>query len=112
MLGIEICIVSTERNPVVTARAKKLQVQCVQGVEDKSDAVRAICTAKAIDLKHAMFVSNDINDIPAFEIVGLPVAVADAYIEVFSHVLAKTLVSRGRGAVREVCDDIYFSRQP
>jgi 3-deoxy-D-manno-octulosonate 8-phosphate phosphatase KdsC-like HAD superfamily phosphatase len=54
-----------------------------------------------------MFVGNDINDIPAFKSVGIPVAVADAYPEVYPHVLARTTRPGGQGAVREVCDWVY-----
>lgn len=110
-LSVEICIVSTERNPVVTKRATKLGVECVQGVENKADAIRKICNVKGIDLKRAAFLGNDINDISAFEIVGLPVAVADAYPEIFPYVMAKTSAQGGRGAVREFCDAIYFARK-
>ena len=34
-VGVQPLIVSMERNPIVGARAKKLRVDCVQGVEDK-----------------------------------------------------------------------------
>ncbi len=57
-----------------------------------------------------MFVGNDINDIAGFEVVGFPVAVADAYPEVDEHILFRTQKRGGRGAVREVCDLIYFAR--
>ena len=57
-----------------------------------------------------MFVGNDINDIPAFKSIGLPVAVADAYPEVFQHVLFHTKKSGGLGAVREICDLVFYAK--
>ena len=50
---------------------------------------------------------NDINDISAFKIVGVPIAVRDAYPEVLPYVMYRTQKRGGRGAVREVCDLIY-----
>ena len=58
-----------------------------------------------------MFEGNDINDIPAFNIVGLPVAVADAYPETYPHISYRTTKPDGNGAVREICDLIYNAKQ-
>ena len=57
-----------------------------------------------------MFVGNDINDIPAFQSIGVPVAVADAYPEVYPHVLHRTEKPGGFGAVREVCDLVFHAK--
>jgi 3-deoxy-D-manno-octulosonate 8-phosphate phosphatase KdsC-like HAD superfamily phosphatase len=58
-----------------------------------------------------MFVGNDINDIPAFKLVGLPVAVADAYPEVDPYILLRTEKPGGLGAVREVCDLVFHAQE-
>lgn len=109
-LGIKAMIISTETNPVVTARANKLKLPCIQGVEDKAAVIVDACEKFNIPAKNTMFVGNDINDIPAFNAVGLPVAVSDAYPEVFSHVLFRTSKPGGFGAVREVCDLIFYAK--
>tara|TARA_A100001015_G_scaffold290096_1_gene362710 strand:+ start:145 stop:342 length:198 start_codon:yes stop_codon:yes gene_type:complete len=54
-----------------------------------------------------MFVGNDINDIPAFEYVGVPVGVADSFKEIHSYISYITDREGGNGAVREVCDLFY-----
>lgn len=110
-LGVHLQIVSTEINPVVTTRAQKLKIPCKQGIEDKAAAIAEICKELGIDPAYTMFVGNDINDIPAFNSVGIPVAVADAYPETDQHVLFNTDKPGGYGAVREVCDLIYFAKQ-
>jgi len=109
-IGVHAFIISTEANPVVTARANKLKMLCKQGVEDKSAAILETCQELGIAPAHTMFVGNDINDIPAFKSVGVPVAVADAYPEVYPHVLYRTEKPGGFGAVREVCDMIFFAK--
>jgi YrbI family 3-deoxy-D-manno-octulosonate 8-phosphate phosphatase len=108
--GVEMCIISTEANPVVTVRAGKLKLPCRQDVADKAATIMEICRDLGISPRQTMFVGNDINDIPAFACVGMPVAVADAYPEVFPHVLLRTEKPGGFGAVREVCDLIYFAK--
>ena len=58
-----------------------------------------------------MFIGNDINDIPALQAAGVPVAVADAYSEVLPYVVLTTKTPGGLGAVREICDMIYNAKQ-
>lgn len=108
--GVKAFIISTEMNPVVSARARKLRLDCEQGVEDKAEAIARVCQAVGIGLERTMFVGNDINDIPAFRAVGVPVAVADAYPDVLPHVMLVTRKPGGLGAVREVCDLVVEAR--
>lgn len=108
--GVHILILSTEVNPVVTARANKLNCPCKQGIEDKAKIILESCRDLGVDPSQTMFVGNDINDIPAFNSVGLPIAVADAYKEVFPHVLYRTIKCGGHGAVREVCDLVFHAK--
>ncbi len=105
--GVETVILSTEKNPVVTLRANKMNTPCLQGIEDKAEAIVALCAERGIDLSQVAFVGNDVNDIAAFQQVGVPIAVADSYPEIFPHVLYRTTRNGGYGAVREVCDLIF-----
>lgn len=108
-LGIQTYIVSTEKNKVVSTRANKLNTPVLQGVEDKKDAILKLSNELDIPLKNIAFLGNDINDIPAFEVVGLPIGVADSFEEIYSKIVYKTKKNGGEGAVREICDLIYFS---
>jgi len=110
-VSVEALIVSTETNPVVSTRARKLGLTCRQGLEDKAKVLLDICAERGVDLGHTAFVGNDINDIPAFECVGLPICVADAYPEVHPYVRYRTHRQGGRGAVREVCDLVYRAKR-
>ncbi len=109
-VGVDLSILSTEANPVVTARANKLKLPCRQGVENKAEAILQLCAEHAAAPAQTMFVGNDINDIGAFQSVGMPVAVADAYSEVLPHVLYRTKKPGGLGAVREICDLIFHAK--
>jgi len=109
--GVHVLILSTEVNPVVTVRANKLKIPCKQGVADKAAAILDTCKELGIDPLRAAFIGNDINDIPAFKVVGLPIAVADAYLEISPYVLHRTIKLGGHGAVREVCDLIFHAKK-
>jgi YrbI family 3-deoxy-D-manno-octulosonate 8-phosphate phosphatase len=66
---------------------------------------------RGIDPAHVVYIGNDFNDLPCFEIVGWSVAVADAYPEV---IRAADFVLRkpgGGGAVRELCELILKAIQ-
>jgi YrbI family 3-deoxy-D-manno-octulosonate 8-phosphate phosphatase len=95
----------------VKARAQKLKLPCKQGVEDKAAAILATCEELQIAPQHTMFVGNDINDIPAFQSIGVPVGVADAYPEIYPYVLYRTQKPGGFGAVREICDLVFNASQ-
>jgi 3-deoxy-D-manno-octulosonate 8-phosphate phosphatase (KDO 8-P phosphatase) len=110
-IGVQVFIISTESNPVVSVRAKKLKLHCKQGVEDKAVRILATCQELHIDPRHTMFVGNDINDIPAFRAVGLPVGVGDSYPEIYPYVLYRTQKFGGFGAVREICDLVYNAKK-
>jgi YrbI family 3-deoxy-D-manno-octulosonate 8-phosphate phosphatase len=109
-ISVQTFIISTEANPVVTARALKLKLPCKQGVEDKAAEILAICKELQISPEQTMFVGNDINDILAFQSIGIPVGVADAYPEIYPYVLYRTQRPGGFGAVREICDLVFNAR--
>ena len=103
-MGIETVIISTESNPVVSARARKLKIQCVQDCEDKRAILEDIAQQKGISLDQVAFVGNDINDLQCLTCVALPIVVQDAHPDVIPVALYQTKRPGGYGAVREVCD--------
>jgi 3-deoxy-D-manno-octulosonate 8-phosphate phosphatase (KDO 8-P phosphatase) len=108
--GVEILILSTETNPVVTARANKLKIACMQGVQDKANAIFSLSKELNINLNEIVYVGNDSNDICALKIVGFPIAVSDANPDIRKHVFYTTKKAGGLGAVREVCDLIFDAK--
>ena len=103
-LGIETIIISTETNPVVTARAHKLKMPCIQGCEDKLAVLNQLLLDRKLSFDQVAFVGNDINDLPCLKHVGLPIVVKDAHSDVIPYAAYQTKLRGGEGAVREVCD--------
>jgi YrbI family 3-deoxy-D-manno-octulosonate 8-phosphate phosphatase len=103
-MGIETVIISTESNPVVSARAQKLKIRCYQNCEDKRKILEDLAREMGISLAETAFIGNDINDQPCLGYVGLPIVVNDAHPDVVSIARYQTRNPGGYGAVREVCD--------
>ena len=110
-VNVKFYIISTESNKVVSQRAKKIKSPVIQNIKDKSLALKQICEEEGFSLTETMFVGNDINDISALKIVGYPVGVNDSFNEIISYIKFKTKKNGGMGAVREICDLIYFSKK-
>ena len=103
-LKIKQIIISTEKNPIVSTRAIKLGIPCLQGVDNKMDLLANYCKKNNIDLQNVAYVGNDINDKEAMEIAGTTFCPIDAHesIKVISNYVMKT--KGGDGVVRELMD--------
>ena len=100
--GVTQVIISTEVNPVVERRAEKLGIPVVHGVKDKGETVKNYCAEHGIDASRAVFMGNDINDIPAFIAVGFKACPADAEPEVKDKADWISSCKGGYGAVRDL----------
>ncbi|MGQ4511963.1 cytidylyltransferase domain-containing protein [Streptomyces sp. DW26H14] len=100
--GLRLLVLSTERNPVVAARAAKLKVPVLHGIDRKDLALKQWCDEHGITPERVLYVGNDVNDLPCFGLVGWPVAVASAHDAVRAAARAVTTTPGGEGAVREI----------
>ncbi|MFD5392829.1 cytidylyltransferase domain-containing protein [Streptomyces sp. NPDC127097] len=99
---LKLLILSTETNPVVAARARKLQVPVLHGIDRKDLALKQWCEEAGIAPERVLYVGNDVNDLPCFDLVGWPVAVAGAHDVVRGAARAVTATPGGSGAIREI----------
>ncbi|MET9906808.1 acylneuraminate cytidylyltransferase [Streptomyces sp. NPDC006476] len=99
---LKMLILSTEQNPVVAARARKLQIPVLHGIDRKDLALKQWCEEQGIAPERVLYVGNDVNDLPCFALVGWPVAVASAHDVVRGAARAVTTVPGGDGAIREI----------
>ncbi len=109
--GIPAMVISKEVNPVVSARCRKLKLECRQGIDDKLTELKSILAARGLERERVVYVGNDLNDIECMMHVGVPIAVADAYPQVRAVARAVTRSNGGEGAVREVIEWLIESRQ-
>lgn len=103
-----VYILSTEKNPVVTARAEKIKVQAVQGVNNKVDGIKELVEKKKFSLKNTLYVGNDLNDYRVMQLCGYTACPADSHMKIkeISTIVLET--AGGNGIVRELLEDVFF----
>ncbi len=106
--GVPMMIFSSEPNPVVAARARKLDIPVVHGIGigDKGTRLANLLAEKGIDPAQVVYVGNDLNDLPCFPLVGCAVAVADSHPAALAQADLILTQNGGHGAVRELCEMI------
>jgi N-acylneuraminate cytidylyltransferase len=108
--GIQMIIISKEPNPVVSSRARKLSLEVVQGCNHKLLVLQDWLSRIDVAPENCAYLGNDINDVECMSFVGTPIAPADAHPSVLKYAAVVTRSKGGRGAIREVADDIIRVR--
>ncbi len=109
--GVPVLILSTETNPVVAARAAKLGVPVLQGIDDKAAALVRWAADAGVQLEHVAYLGNDVNDLGALGSVGWPFAVADAHPRTLAAARRVLRSPGGAGAVRELAEIILEQKR-
>jgi N-acylneuraminate cytidylyltransferase len=102
--GVPMVVLSTESDPVVAARCRKLGIKLFQDVKDKAQALRSILAEMHVEPSSVVYLGNDVNDLPCFSMVGYAAVVADSHPDVIAEADLVLTREGGRGAVRELCD--------
>ncbi len=111
--AVKACIISREPNPVVTARAKKLQLPVWQGIErggGKLEVLKAHVAELGIALENVAYMGDDLIDIAVLRSVGLPISVPNAHPKAQREALYVTRAGGGDGAIREVAELLLLSK--
>jgi len=108
--GVDVMIMSTETNPVVSARAKKLGIPVRQGLKDKAAVLKEVFKESKVDPAETLFVGNDVNDLGCFPLVAFAAVPNDAHSAVWREADMRLKAKGGHGAVRELCDLILNSQ--
>ncbi len=103
-LGIPQLILSTEKNPVVQARANKLDLELIQSCDNKRQALISYCQEHNYNIEHVAYIGNDINDLEVMSIVGYPIAPADAHVTIKRISMFITSVAGGYGVIKEFAE--------
>jgi len=107
--GIKVVVLSKETNSVVSARCKKLNVTCLQGIGRKATVFEDLVFQSGTTFNQVVYVGNDINDLECMRLARVGVAVADAHPDVLRAADWILTKPGGHGAVRELSDLIIAS---
>ena len=110
-IGLPQMILSTETNSVVEARARKLDIPVIQGVDDKKTALLNYCKDNNYNPSGILYVGNDVNDEGVMKAVGYSVATADAHHSIKSLAQMVLDTKGGQGVVRELADKLKEYRR-
>ncbi len=110
-LDVKVKIMSTEKVGIVLLRGKKIEIDVLHDIADKGQTLREEMTKNNVSSDQVVFVGNDVNDILAFKVAGVRIAVADSWPGIFPYVDFITEKSGGKGAVREVINLILEAKK-
>jgi 3-deoxy-D-manno-octulosonate 8-phosphate phosphatase (KDO 8-P phosphatase) len=103
--GCKIAVITARSSNIVAERMESLGIKYVfQGEKDKGARLLKLIEELGLGQEQVAYVGDDLIDLPAMIHVGLPIAVADAHIEVKNNAAWITENRGGLGAAREVCE--------
>ncbi len=104
---LKLFVLSTETNPVVEARCKKLKIQSYQGTRDKLATLNTLSEEKQFSLSQTLYIGNDLNDYAVMQACGYSACPADSHPKIIeiSTFLLKT--NGGQGVVCEIVEQIF-----
>jgi 3-deoxy-D-manno-octulosonate 8-phosphate phosphatase (KDO 8-P phosphatase) len=112
--GYIFALVTGETSKIVDVFARRLKIEDVyQGTRNKRRCLEELAKKYNLEQDNICFIGDDVNDIPALELAGLPVVVNNANYKVKRlEGVFITDASGGKGAVREVSDHIISEEVP
>lgn len=109
--GFDFAILTSRNSQIVRNRAAELGVTAVrQGCSDKLPAALEMMQQLGVTPQQTCYIGDDLPDLPVLQTVGLPVAVADASIDVRQAVHWTTKLPGGYGAVRELIERLLRAK--
>ncbi len=105
--GLKLALISGEDSPLIDRLAARMQISDVEkSCKDKATALRRIAALHHLSLDEICFMGDDVNDLPALAIAGLPAAPADAQPAIRKQCRFVSAAKGGNGAVRELIEMI------
>lgn len=109
--GLSIAVVSGRADPAVRRRMQELDVREVHlGVTDKGAVLRDIAARYGVSPAEMAFMGDDVQDLPAFAVVGYRMTVPDAPAEIRALADWVAPVPGGQGAVRAAIEHLLERR--
>ena len=99
-------IISTEKNKVVAARAKKLKTPVLFGIQNKFETLKKLSIKKRFNLDKTLYVGNDLNDYEALKLCGYSACPSDSHKKIKKISTFKLDAKGGSGVVRELLEEI------
>ena len=99
--GLNYFILSKETNPVVSIRAAKLKVKCVQSISNKASYIAGYLSQQNLDSDGLIYLGNDLNDLGAMQAASFSVAPVDSHPNIIDEADLVLSTKGGDGFLRE-----------
>ncbi len=111
--GVVLAWISGRQSGATTRRAAELGIpHLIQGRQDKATALEELAARLGVPLADVAYMGDDDIDAPALRIAGIGITVPTAMPAAQMGATCVTQHSAGRGAVREICDQLVAARSP
>ncbi len=110
--GIQVGIITGRKSNALNHRCKNLGIDLLfDGITDKVKAFKKILEQTKIYASETAFMGDDLPDLGVMNRSALAIAPADAtsYVKEYADIVTKK--KGGRGAVREICDEILKAKK-
>jgi len=105
--GYRVLIVSGGNSPQVSTRLARLGIKDVHmSVADKRTFLTDYIAENKLSREQLLFMADDLPDLPAMSIVGMPCCPSDAVAEVKEAVLYISPMKGGEACVRDVIEKV------
>jgi 3-deoxy-D-manno-octulosonate 8-phosphate phosphatase (KDO 8-P phosphatase) len=105
--GYNVCAISGSRSKIAIIRLNSLGIKDVYvGASRKVDKLKLYMEEKHVIGSNVLYMGDDIPDLGAMKIVGLPTCPADAAEEIKEASLYVSPIVGGRGCVRDVIEKV------
>ncbi len=109
--GLHICVISGGKGANLQYRMEMLGIKNIYlDCADKIRAIKEFLNEVGVEPENTMYMGDDIPDLECLNFVGLPVAPADACMEVIEAARYVSEYNGGRGCVRDVIEQIMRSQ--
>lgn len=102
--GMHMLILSSEKNPVVAARARKLGIPAIQDCGEKKEVLEQWLAEQGLEAREIAYMGNDVNDLECMHSAGWSCCPADAQEAVKGEADYVADKAGGNGAVREIME--------
>lgn len=111
--GLITTLISGETSPIIHRYAAKMAIKEVfTGCRDKASTLQEFAERNHLDLSEISFMGDDVNDLAAMELSGLPAAPANAHAVIRKKAVFLSKKFGGDGAVRDLIDALLVAQGP
>ena len=105
-IDIRTIILSTETNPIVQQRAKKLKIEAISAQTNKEGFLKKFCKDNSYNLNRVLYVGNDLNDYYAMKSAGYRICPSDSHPKILEIATKVIDVKGGDGVARNIVEEI------